>query len=194
MSTPDYFETVDLVVRAIGEGRVPSTTIPELAAELGTDPALTTNALFALRDDHGLVKFGTDSSHIALFVAKLTGAGQSLFYGGTTFREHVNPPRPSAGTAITNNVSSGGTVNQQIGDNNVQTITIEVSREQVLELIESLRHDGLSQVADEIDSATECGKKPGRVLAAVVKAEPALTAAGKLGTVLTTLAGMVGLS
>lgn len=72
----------------------------------------------------------------------------------------------------------------QVGINNEQTITVQVTPEQVRNLVSALREDGLTEVANAVEEETRGGKEPARVMDGL---RQGLSVASDTGTVLTSL-------
>lgn len=190
MDTLNFYESADRIIQVVGGKQFTTGTVQDLAQVIESDPETAATAAFALRDDYRLLTFQTDMGHVLMAGTKLVGHGSHLYHSGIGLKEHLNPPSV-APTTVTNNVS-GGTVNQQIGNGNSQTVTITVSESQIRDLISSLRAADLGEAADIIDEETHSGANPGRIVAALDQAKSVLTAAGGVGGALTSVLALFG--
>lgn len=158
-----------------------STTFGELALNCDFSAKELQKAGFMLRDI-GLVTMMSDASH-SLFMGGLTGEGRALVYTGQSVGDYLRAQSGSSTTTNTVNVT-GDVHGGQVGINNEQTITVKVTPEQVLNLVNALREDGLTEVANAVEEETRGGKEPARVMDGL---RQGLSVASDTGTVLTSL-------
>lgn len=158
-----------------------STTFGELARNCDFSAKELQKAGFMLRDI-GLVTMMSDASH-SLFMGGLTGEGRALVYTGQSVGDYLRAQSGSSTTTNTVNVT-GDVHGGQVGINNEQTITVKVTPEQVLNLVNALREDGLTEVANAVKEETRGGKEPARVMDGL---RQGLSVASDTGTVLTSL-------
>lgn len=123
-----------------------------------------------------------------------TTKGQNVIESGARIEDLEDPRKlnqPSVSTTNIHNNTSGGTLNQQVGDNNQQHVTIEVSSNDVASLVAALRDAGADKLADDVIEATANGKEPGKIGRALKNIIPALTATKELGAVAAVIAGFI---
>lgn len=162
-----------------------STTFGELARYCDFSAKELQRAGFMLREI-GLITMMSGAGH-SLFVGGLTGEGQALVYSGQSVGDYLRARSGSSTTTNTVNVT-GDIHGGQVGINSEQTITVQVTPEQVRNLVSALREDGLTEVADAVEEETRGGKEPARVMDGL---RQGLSVASDTGTVLTSL-GMAG--
>lgn len=123
----------------------------------------------------------------ALLLIKTTTKGQDTIEYGRHVRDSEDPQLQPA-VAI-NNTTTSGSINQQVGNNNEQSIRIGITPNDVAKLMRELAAGGRQDLADEVDAATAGGRNPGgigRVLAAII---PALSSTAELGSAAATIGG-----
>lgn len=158
-----------------------STTFGELARYCNFSAKELQRSGFMLRET-GLITMMSDAGH-SLFVGGLTGKGQALVYTGQSVGDYLRARSGSSTTTNTVNVT-GDVHGGQVGINNEQTITVQVTPEQVRNLVSALREDGLTEVADAVEEETQGGEEPARVVDGL---RQGLSVASDTGTVLTSL-------
>ena len=157
--------------------------------EIARDSNFTADELRAagsMCKDLGLITMSTDASR-SMLIGGLTGEGRALVYSRKSVGDLLQYRNGLSTTSNTVNVT-GDIHGGQVGINNEQTIIVQVTPEQVRNLIQALRHDGLTEVADAVDDETRGGKEPSRLIEGLRKG---LSVAGDAGTVMTSL-GAVG--
>ncbi|MEJ6549851.1 hypothetical protein PQI66_09875 [Corynebacterium sp. USCH3] len=161
----------------------------QVAMACGLDKTTTLNATKWLRDRDFID--GTGAADGFLFVMHITPYGEDAVDSGASLKDLTSPRGQShtrGDVHITNN-TSGGPLNQQVGDHNQQQINIGVSPDDIAELIAALKEAGHEDLAAEVATATDNGRAPGKVGKALTTVIPALTAAGELAGAAQIIAG-----
>lgn len=170
-----------------------STTFEQLAGQCNHPIKDLQQAGFMCRE-LGPIRMQTDAGH-SMFIGGLTGKGRALVFSRQSVGDLLHLQSNSSTTNNTINIV-GDVHGGQVGINNKQTVTVQVTSEHVRNLIEALRQDGLTEVADAVEEETHDCKEPGRVIDGLQKglsvASDTGTAVTSFGTVFYTLLSLLG--